>query len=247
MRLLLDGRVDEVGDAYDNDELQRVFGRPAATILIATQSTWRDWLLGRMADKLDAAKQQVDRMRSIHGAVVMLAWRYAEVGDRDAARREFASVSSLGLETIFRKEIGGYSFAQPTMLCTQLDDAASAAVLYRLLRERRQTLAYSQWGVCYGAVAHYLGMLATTAGMHAQAHAHFGEARVLHAALRSEPLVAFTEIEHARLLHARNGLNDAELANRLTVAALGRVERLRLAGLEQRARDLMTSSAEQQV
>jgi DNA-binding CsgD family transcriptional regulator len=94
-------------------------------------------------------------------------------------------------------------------VCTFLGDARRAAVLYRcLLPYDGYTLVVGPTAVCYGAAAHYLGLLAATMGHWEDAQSHFTAALAMHARMGAKPALARTQYAYAKMLLAREPVDD---------------------------------------
>ena len=76
------------------------------------------------------------------------------------------------------------------------------------------------FGVCYGPVAHYLGLLARTLSRWEEAAAHLEAAAAATAKAGARPLLARTQYAHASTLRARGSAGDRERADELLAAAL---------------------------
>jgi DNA-binding SARP family transcriptional activator len=108
--------------------------------------------------------------------------------------------------------------AETTVL---LDDADSAAVLYRLLRPWAALNVVDQAEGIRGSLARYLGMLAMTGKRWEDAERHFEDALTMNARMGARPWLAHTANDYARMLHARDGRGDRERAQELLDRALG--------------------------
>ena len=92
--------------------------------------------------------------------------------------------------------------------CFALADAAQADSLYRLLRPYERQTANHPTAVCFGAVDHYLALLAWTANSPDLARAHFDAALALNRAIRAWPSLARTQFRYGSFL--MNQEPDAE-------------------------------------
>ena len=166
------------------------------------------------------------------------ALAYCEL-DRDAEARPV-------FEELAAKDFADFSF-EPTWLyvvancaavCSHLGDTERAAALLDLLRPydgqlvTMSSLAYS------GAVAHYLGLLATTLGRFDEAVGHFESAATTHEHMGAPTWLARTRLEWARCLLAAGPHRDEAVAllepARATASDLGMavVGRRAAAGLD---------------
>ena len=90
----------------------------------------------------------------------------------------------------------------------ELDDRASAALLYELLRPYATRVAIVGAGLaCWGSVSLYLGLLASTLGRIDDATSHFAAAEAAHERMGARPFLAWTWLAQARLV-SRRGADD---------------------------------------
>ena len=97
------------------------------------------------------------------------------------------------------------------------------------------------YGGAWGAVAHYLGLLAATLDRFDEAEAHFAAAAATHERFGAPAWLARTRCEWAAMLSRRGGPGDAERARHLLDQALATARELGLASLERRAVELLSA------
>jgi DNA-binding SARP family transcriptional activator len=122
--------------------------------------------------------------------------------------------------------------------CARLDDAETAAVLYRLLLPWSAFNAVDVPEGMRGSVARYLGLLASTIERVDKACCHFEDALQMNERMGARPWLAHSQDDYARTLLARGGPGDAEMAERLLEAALSMYRELGMRGPFERARTL---------
>jgi hypothetical protein len=91
---------------------------------------------------------------------------------------------------------------------------------------------------CYGSVARYLGLLASTLERWEDASAHFEAALGAHAGMGARPYVAATQLDWAQMLSARGQRGDRQIAIENASQALATASELKMASLVARAREL---------
>jgi DNA-binding NarL/FixJ family response regulator len=117
-------------------------------------------------------------------------------------------------------------------VCTYLNDAERAQVLYRfLLPYRNCNLVCGFNIVCYGAAAHYLGMLAATRERWPEAEQHFQQALAMNGSQGARPWLAHTRYQYALMLSRRRAAGDREQAQQLLDQALASADRLAMQSL----------------
>jgi hypothetical protein len=100
-----------------------------------------------------------------------------------------------------------------------LGHSDACAVLYRLLVPWAAFSAADHPEGFRGSISRYLGILATMTQRWARAELHFENAVASNARMGARPWLAHTEIDYARMLHARDGRGDRERAQALLDAA----------------------------
>lgn len=104
------------------------------------------------------------------------------------------------------------------LVAVHFGDRTGASALYRLLAPYGDQVAFA-YGGAWGAVAHYLGLLATTLGRFDDADAHFAAAAETHARNGMPAWLARTRLAWGRMLLARRRTGDGERARSLAEAA----------------------------
>jgi hypothetical protein len=128
--------------------------------------------------------------------------------------------------------------------CAGLSDVGRAADLSERLAPYHELLVTNLGGAtATAAVAHYLGLLATTLGRFDEANVRFAAAAAMHERLSAPTLLARTRLEWARMLMVRREADDAERAHHLLGHALTTARQLGLGNVERRAIALLDSSS----
>jgi tetratricopeptide (TPR) repeat protein len=113
-----------------------------------------------------------------------------------------------------------YSMGHYAEVSSALHQHQPSQELYDRLAPWHRQLSLIPWPVSCGAIALYLGMLATVLERFDDAEAHFAEAMEIHERMRAPYWIARTQLEPARMLLARGGPDD----NSRSVALLDQVE-----------------------
>ena len=113
-----------------------------------------------------------------------------------------------------------YGLAMYAEACATLRDDRTAGELYDQLAPWHAQVPTCPQVVSLGAVALYLGMLATVLDRFDDAEAHFIQAMEINERMQAPYWIARTQLEHARMLLARGDPDDASRAK----ALLDRVE-----------------------
>jgi hypothetical protein len=120
-------------------------------------------------------------------------------------------------------------------VCTFLHDRLRASSLYRILLPfDGANVIIGSGEACYGAVARYLGSLATTLESWEDAERHFEDALALNARMDARPWLAHTQEQYATMLLARDGAGGRGRAHAMLDAALSTARELGMRSLEGR-------------
>jgi class 3 adenylate cyclase len=166
------------------------------------------------------------------------AFCLAELGQRAAAAAEFEQLAT-GDFALLPND--GGRMAMMILLaevCTYLHDADRAAVLYRMLLPYADRNATLDIHVCYGAVSHYLGMLATVTSAFDRAEAHFEAALAFNDGMGATLWETHTRYRHAEMLFERDRAGDHAAASALAEAALATAESLGMKSLVTKLRSI---------
>jgi DNA-binding CsgD family transcriptional regulator/tetratricopeptide (TPR) repeat protein len=164
-----------------------------------------------------------------------LALIYSELGLEQEARTEFERLAAHDFADIPRDARWIACLVYLSEVCTFLGDARRAAMLYQyLLPHDGYTLVVGPTAACYGAAAHYLGLLAATMCRWEEAQRHFAAALAMHARMGAKPALAHTQYAYAKMLLAREQPDDGAPAMALLDAALAISLELGMHTLEER-------------
>jgi tetratricopeptide (TPR) repeat protein len=139
-----------------------------------------------------------------------LIWRcvFADM----AARLGHTSEAREALEALAADGFAGLPFDEEWLVsmsvlaetASALGDARIAADLYRLLLPYRDRVVISYPEISTGAVARYLGLLATAMEQWDDAERHFQDALETNQRIGARPWLAHAQEDHARMLVARD-------------------------------------------
>jgi tetratricopeptide (TPR) repeat protein len=236
MRALLEGRFDDaerlaqqglaVGQRMQGEDPSGIFGLQMFTI-----------------------RREQGRLREVEPAVRLfvqqnpaaLTWRpglamvYSELGLEQEAREMFERLAAKGFADIPRDSMWMTSMTYLAEVGAFLGDARRAAMLYqRLLPYAEHNVIVGNAIACTGAVARYLGMLATTMSHWAEAETHFRAALEMNARIRARPYLAHTQQQFAEMLLSRGQPGDRDTAMSLLDEALAIAGQLGMGALTDR-------------
>jgi hypothetical protein len=173
---------------------------------------------GRLGDLLPAVEQAVNDNPGIPGFRATLALAYCDAGRREDAAGVLADACDRRFGDLIRDVTWLAAVCIYAEAAGVVGDAASAAVLRELLLPWRDLVAYPGWGA-WAPVSHYLGMLALTCGDLEEAAELLGHARALAARAGAPAWRAATEVQTARLAHARGEQAAADSTLAAAIAA----------------------------
>jgi tetratricopeptide (TPR) repeat protein len=189
------------------------------------------WAQGRMGEMHKALKHSADRLPAMPVFRAALAYACCEIGRDADARRELRLLAKGDFADLPRDNVWLLCLALLSETCAHLEDAASAAVVYRLFSPFDGRNVTSPDAIFAGPVARYLGLLAATRGDPESAERHFSAAWEQASLDSARPAMARTHLDHARMLLARGGVEDRVRAARFLDDAHALAEELELAAL----------------
>jgi DNA-binding CsgD family transcriptional regulator len=150
-----------------------------------------------------------------------LALIYSELGLEQETRTEFEHLAAHDFADIPRDARWVACLVYLSEVCAFLGDAHRAAVLYQcLVPHDGYSLVIGPTAACYGAAAHYLGLLASTMCRWEEAQRHFADALAMNARMGAKPALAHTQYAYAKMLLARAQPDDRAPAMSLLDEAL---------------------------
>jgi DNA-binding CsgD family transcriptional regulator len=183
----------------------------------------------------------IERYPTLPTQRCVLARLYCELGRRDEARQLFEQLAAEDFAAMYRDLLWLTGMSLLVEVCVTLGDVSRAARLYELLLPyASQVIVAGSAAACYGAVARYLGLLATALGRWQEAARHFEDALAMNTRLRARPFTAYTQHEYAVMLLARGAPGDRQHADGLLAEALTTAETLGMRRLGQQVHELRT-------
>lgn len=232
----LEGRFQEAEElsAGLNSWLHRI-GHPQAQLIALAQTfSWR-WLQGRAGEftPIFEALSESEPANLTWRAVC--AWCLAEGGSRDQAadilgRLTPAAAAAADFNYLWWATFVGFADAVDL-----LQDRPWAEVLYGLAAPYVGTNCTLGVASFFGAVDHWLGVLAAAVGRYAEAAGHLEAALERHRAMRSRPLTALTELAYGSVLSQLGDAADAGKAREYAESALRTADEFGLTAIKRRA------------
>ena len=213
--------------------LARIGHSQAQLIPVAQAFPW--WLLrGRAAKHLSAFEELSVYEPANIAWPAITAWCLAETGDLDRAvallhRTEPAAAAAADKNYQWWAVIVGFAGAADLV-----GDRKWAEVLYDLAAPYAGHNATLGVATFLGAVDHWLGVLAGTAGRFTESVRHLDAALDRHQDMGSRPFTALTQQAYARVLSMRGDAADLDQVRQLAAAARRTAEELGLAAIRDR-------------
>jgi DNA-binding SARP family transcriptional activator len=160
----------------------------------------------------------------------ILARFYDELGRRDEARAKFEKLATDDFAGIPFDEEWLSSMCLLADLAASLDDARRGRVLYGLLAPWSDRVGAGHPEISLGAVARYLGLLASADSRWDDAERHFEDAIEINARIGASPWLAHTQEDYARMLRRRDRGRDHDRAAELYDTALAAYRELSMTG-----------------
>ncbi len=183
---------------------------------------------GRLAELEPAARELASQFADNAAWRAALAFLYVELGREVEARRELEVLAANTFAALPRDHNWLVALAFCAQVAAVLGDVERAGQLYELLLPFADRCSVAAPGVAFiAAIAHNLGVLATTLERFDDAGRHFDAALDTHARMGARPLLAHTQREYAAMLFRRGATGDRHRAVELlaeagaTYAALG--------------------------
>lgn len=187
---------------------------------------------GRLDQVKPLVSIMVDQHPGLQAFRAALAFAHASLGELDESRHHFQILASNDFSALSRNILWPATLSLLSEVCARLGDENHAQVLYDLLRPHGGLLVVVAGGShSNGAADRYLGMLATVLQRWPEAEAHFEAAVELEAKARSAPLLGRTRYWYARMLLARDGVDDRIRAEDLLAQSLETARSLGMRGL----------------
>lgn len=159
---------------------------------------------GRVAETIAPLREYARQAPGMPVLGCVVASALADAGELTDARTALEHVARDGFATLPRDFLWLYAMTNLARTCAALADVDRARTLYDLLVPYADHVAVAQHGVlCDGAVARYLGLLATTLERWDDASRHFDAALTLNRRLGAWTFLTATQQEYAVVLLRR--------------------------------------------
>jgi DNA-binding CsgD family transcriptional regulator len=196
---------------------------------------------GRLGELEDVIAGLADRLPAMPLLRCLLALIHAETNKEPKARMILERSAARGFRDFPQDLLWLASMAALSEVCATLQDATTAAALYRLLLPYGERNILQGTPACSGSAQRYLGLLASTMRRWEDAERHFAAAVRAHASWGAAPFLARGQYEHAWMLVARDHPDDRERARELLESARQEAERL---GMSQLANQVQALTAQ---
>jgi DNA-binding SARP family transcriptional activator len=192
---------------------------------------------GDLAETLESIERYVAEYPTFFIFRCILANIHSQLGLEEDARQELERIAAgdfAALEVGTEWHFGANLLAE---VCAFLGDARHAAHLYDVLLPYGDCNVWAHPEFSLGSASRYLGLLARTMSRWDDAALHFELALKMNASMGSQPWVAHTQEDFARMLVARGDMRDRTQAAKLIGDALTTYRAL---GMENSARTAST-------
>ena len=237
VRVLLAGDLAEAERLiHANFELGQATGQADARVFLAAHLFQLRFEQGRIGE-LEGQIVEATAVYSPYQA--HLALLLCESGRSDEGRIGYERLAGTDFAALPVDNGWMQTMAACVMVCAHLGDRRGAAVLHGLLAPYGDQFVFA-YGGAWGAVAHYLGLLAGTLDRFDEAETHFAAAAATHERFGAPAWVARTRCEWAAVLLRRGVPGDAQRAHHLLDQALATARELGLASVERRVVALLS-------
>ncbi|HEX6451594.1 MAG TPA: AAA family ATPase [Trebonia sp.] len=231
----LEGRfADAEKLAGELDRRLQQLGHPQAQIIPVAQTFSRRWLQGQAAEYVPVFEALSASDPANHAWSASTAWCLAEAGARN---RVADLLRELGPASAAQADKNYVWWAVLVGLSDAVDltgDRQWAQALYDLAAPYAGNNCTLGVAVFLGAVDHWLGVLAGTAGHFNEAIAHLDAALARHQDMGAQPWTALTQEAYGNVLSMRGLAADAERASELRQSAMHTAGELGLAAITRR-------------
>ncbi|MBA2452186.1 MAG: hypothetical protein H0V47_03380 [Chloroflexia bacterium] len=191
---------------------------------------------GRLAELDTDLRERVEVYGSYPYYRSLLVVLLSDTGRLDDARDEFDRLAEHDFTDIPRDVMWLSTIALLAEMASRLDDVPRSRLLYDLLRPYPdRAIVPDAIEFCLGSSSHYIGLLATTLGLHDEARHAFEAAIAMNARMDARPYVAHSSYEYARLCLRSGDPQWQDRALGFVSAALDIAHEVRMSGLARRA------------
>jgi class 3 adenylate cyclase/tetratricopeptide (TPR) repeat protein len=213
------------GEAADQPDARIFFGSQLGHLRL------EQGRLAELAEGIETAAAMAPAMPAWQAHMALL---HCETGREDEARNALAGICDVS-ERFPHEGSWTRGLGLAAMVAANVGDEVSAGRIYAMFAPYAGQAAAS--GVLFfGAVDHYLGLLAGVMGRFDEAEAHFAAAERFHDDMGARPWLARTRLEWGRLLQRRG---EASRARRLLQQALASATELGQGSVEAAAQNAL--------
>ena len=148
-------------------------------------------------------------------------------------------VASLDFTTIAQDEMWLSSMLFCAETCAMLGDKENAEFLYPLLLPYAEQVGNYPNGVCFGATARHLGLLAAVSGRFELAQGHFEFALDLNRRIGAWPALVRTQVNYGEMLLESNADGALQMAGKILAEAEQLSDKIEMAGMNTAIAELL--------
>jgi hypothetical protein len=232
----LAGRFDEAEDLSQalHRRLEQIGHPQTQLIQVAQTFSWR-WLQGRAGEYTQIFEALSESEPANLAWRAVLAWCLAEGGSREQAAELLGRVTPDAATAADENYLWWAVFVGFSDAVDLLRDRRWAEVLYDMAIKYAGHNCTLGVASCFGAVDHWLGVLAGVGGRFGEAVGHFEAALKRHNTMGALPLQALTQEAYAHVLSTQGQPADSERASALLESAMRVASQLGLAAISDRA------------
>lgn len=196
---------------------------------------------GRAEEALQIVRQAAGSLKNYPFFRCALADLLQQAGRDAEARAVYEQLAENGFAALPRDNEWLFALSLVSPVCAGFADEERALILYELQLPYadRHAVGFAEGSA--GSVSRALGILATTLGRLDNADRHFRDALEMNERMGARPWVAYTQLDHAKMLQARDAPGDRETAIELLRGASATCEELGMVALQRKVADLLGS------
>jgi hypothetical protein len=240
VRTILAGDLDE-GErrAHAGFELGQAMGQRDAAMFLTPALFLIRYDQGRLGELEEFLAERLAAAPHVPVLRLLLALLHSELDRREAAAEHYEFLAEGNFSGLPREATWIMGVPMSAALCGYLGDRPRAPVLFSLLQPYAGQCVFVAGGG-WGAVSHYLAILASTSDDFDEAERRFTDAAATHERIGAPNWLARTRLEWGRMLLNRAQPGDAERARQLLNQALTTARERGLANIERRTVQLLT-------
>jgi class 3 adenylate cyclase/tetratricopeptide (TPR) repeat protein len=240
VRTILAGDLEE-GErrAHAGFELGQAMGQRDAAMFLTPALFLIRYDQGRLGELEGLLAERSVAAPNVPVLRLLLALLYSELDRPEAAAEHYEFLAEENFSGLPREATWIIGVPISAALCGYLGDRPRAPVLFSLLEPYASQCVFVAGGG-WGAVSHYLAILAATSDDFDEAERRFTDAAATHERIGAPNWLARTRLEWGRMLLNRAQPGDAERARQLLNQALTTARERGLVNIERRTVQLLT-------